>query len=401
MAPCPGGTAVTAIDAHPSPARRRTGLRVGFCCGWDPRDPNAWSGYAWSMRRSLMERGCDVVDIAPVDPLPRSIDWVRKAAARAAGRFYHWDREPAHLERMAAVIDGRCREERPDILFAPSSVPLTRVGTGIAKAFATDQVFPSLLHGYVRPPVGRYASLGLEQEREALATASFASFPSTWAVDQAVATCGADAGRTFLMPWGANLASEPTDDEVGHFLETRRHRRPCSLVFIGRDWRRKGGDIVLSTVHELERRGAPCTLTVIGTQPPGSLPRGTQVIPRLDRTRPEQGRLFASVMGKAHFLFVPSRAEAYGQVFCEAAAYGLPVVSTRVGGIPSIVADGETGFLLPPGSGPGAFADTIVRALADPEDCARIGLAARARYRDTLNWRAFGACLAAALEAAA
>ncbi len=392
---------MSSTGALPDPPIRATGLSVGFCCGWDPRNPNAWSGYAYSMRKALREHGCSVVDISPLEPEPDTADWARKVLARGSGRFYHWDREPAHLDRMAAIIDRRCREERPDILFAPSSVPLTRVKTPIPRAFAADQVFPSLLEGYVRPPAERYAMLGLEQEREALATASFASFPSAWAVDRAVTDCGASPDRMLLMPWGANLAAEPSEDEVQQLLEARRQRRPCSLVFIGGDWRRKGGDIVVSTVRELERRGTPCVLTVIGTDPPGPLPRGTRVIARLDKTRPEEEQLFASVMGKAHFLFVPSRAEAYGQVFCEAAAYGLPVVSTRVGGIPSIVVDGETGFLLPPGSGPGAFADTIERALTNPDDCARIGLAARARYRDILNWRAFGACLAAALEAAA
>ena len=94
---------------------------------------------------------------------------------------------------------------------------------------------------------------------------------------------------------------------------------------------------------------------------------------------------------------MPSRAEAYGQVFCEAAAFGLPALSNSVGGIPSIVVDGETGFLLTPGSPPRAYADTIEGALADPERYAGIGLAARARYRAVLNWRAFGERLMAAL----
>lgn len=375
--------------------------RVGFCSLWNSRDPTAESGYAFSMRRALMEYGCDLVDIAPVEPGPRPIDWARKLSARATDRFYHWDREPAYLERVASIIDRRCRDERLDVLFAPSSLPLSRVRAAIPKAFATDQVFPALLEGYVRPPAGRYARLGLQQERAALADASVASYPSTWAVDQAVTLCGARRERTFLIPWGANLGAEPSETEVAGFLERRRRHRPCSLVFIGREWRRKGGDLVVATVRELERRGTPCQLVIIGTEPPELVPRSTVVLPYLDKRRPDHARLFCTLLGEAHFLFVPSQAEAYGQVFCEAAALGLPALSNRVGGIPSIIADGETGYLLPPGSRPEAYAQTIEHALADPDRYTAMGLAARARYRAILNWRAFGERLAAALAAVA
>jgi glycosyltransferase involved in cell wall biosynthesis len=260
-------------------------------------------------------------------------------------------------------------------------------------------VFPALLEGYVRPPAGRYARLGLQQERAALTDASVACYPSAWAVDQAVTLCGACRERTVLIPWGANLVAEPSEAEVAAFLERRRRHRPCSLVFIGREWRRKGGDLVVATVRELERRGTPCQLVVIGTEPPEVVPRSTVVLPFLDKRRPDHARRFWTLLAEAHFLFVPSRAEAYGQVFCEAAAFGLPALSNRVGGIPSIISDGETGFLLPPGSRPEAFAQAIEHALGDPERYAGMGLAARARYRAVLNWRAFGERLAAALAA--
>lgn len=304
--------------------------RVGFCSLWDARDPTTASGYAFSMRRALLDHGCQLVDIAPVEPRPRPIDWARKLSARVTGRFYHWDREPDYMERVAAIVDRRCRDERLDVLFAPSSLPLTRVRATIPKMFATDQVFPALLEGYVRPPAGRYARLGLEQERAALADANVASFPSAWAVDQAVTRCGATRDRLLLIPWGANLAAEPSDEEVARFLERRRRRRPCSLIFIGREWQRKGGDAVVATVRELERRGTPCRLVIVGTEPPEPVPASTVVIPFVDKRRPDHARLLSTLLAEAHFLFVPSRAEAYGQVFCEAAAFGLPALSSRV-----------------------------------------------------------------------
>lgn len=376
-------------------------LRIGFCSLWDASDPNAWSGYAFSMRQALTGAGCEIVDIGPLAPRPRPIDWARKALARGSGRFYHWDREPWHLETVARAVERGCRETRPDLLLAPSSLPLTRVEAGIPRAFVTDQVFPALLDGYVRPPAARYARLGLAQERAALAGASLASFPSAWAVGQAVRLCGGDPARILELPWGANLPAEPSDAEVERFLDRRAGSGPCALVFIGREWRRKGGDIVLATVRELERRGVACSLTLVGCRPPEPAPASATVIAALDKRDPGDAARFTALLAAAHFLFVPSRAEAYGQVFCEAAAFGLPVLATAVGGIPSIVKDGVTGLLLPPGSAAASFADAIEEALADRGRHAAMGRAARARYLECLNWRVFGARLAGALAALA
>jgi len=62
----------------------------------------------------------------------------------------------------------------------------------------------------------------------------------------------------------------------------------------------------------------------------------------------------------------------------EAAAAGRPVVATAVGGVPDVVADGETGLLAPADDGPG-LGDALIRLAGDPELAARFGAAAPAR----------------------
>jgi glycosyltransferase involved in cell wall biosynthesis len=78
-------------------------------------------------------------------------------------------------------------------------------------------------------------------------------------------------------------------------------------------------------------------------------------------------------------LFVqPSREEAFGLVYAEAAASGIPVVATRVGGIPEIVLDGESGLLVE-SEDAGALATAIVELLSDPARRERMGESARRR----------------------
>jgi glycosyltransferase involved in cell wall biosynthesis len=73
---------------------------------------------------------------------------------------------------------------------------------------------------------------------------------------------------------------------------------------------------------------------------------------------------------------LPSISEACPNALLEAMTIGLPVVATRVGGIPALVEDGKTGLLVPPGD-PLSLARAIIRLIEDPGLAA--ALAARAR----------------------
>jgi glycosyltransferase involved in cell wall biosynthesis len=78
-------------------------------------------------------------------------------------------------------------------------------------------------------------------------------------------------------------------------------------------------------------------------------------------------------------LFImPSKAEGLGSSALYAMAYGLPVVATRVGGLPEVVAEEVTGWLIPPDS-PEALAQTIILASSDRERLLRFGGDARQR----------------------
>ena len=68
--------------------------------------------------------------------------------------------------------------------------------------------------------------------------------------------------------------------------------------------------------------------------------------------------------------------EVFGWMIAEAMAHGKPVVATRVGGIPELITDGVTGYLIGRGD-TGAMSDSILKLLADPELSARMGAAGR------------------------
>lgn len=75
---------------------------------------------------------------------------------------------------------------------------------------------------------------------------------------------------------------------------------------------------------------------------------------------------------------LPTRRDAFPTAVLEGMAAGLPVVASRVGGVPEMIEDGESGLLVAPGDA-GALADAVVDLLARPDECARLGRAARRR----------------------
>jgi glycosyltransferase involved in cell wall biosynthesis len=93
--------------------------------------------------------------------------------------------------------------------------------------------------------------------------------------------------------------------------------------------------------------------------------------------------------------------EGLGVVLLEAMSYGVPVIASRIGGIPDIVGDGATGLLVPPGDA-GALAAALERLAVDPSLRARLGSAGREHVRAQFSWDRIVArweeCYAAAMS---
>ena len=116
----------------------------------------------------------------------------------------------------------------------------------------------------------------------------------------------------------------------------------------------------------------------------------------------------AAILDSANVFITPSVYEPLGIVNLEAMALGLPVVGTATGGIPDVIVDGQTGYLVPieqmtDGTGtpldPERFehdmAERLIAVLDDEALAKRMGEAGLARARDSFSWDAIGAKTAA------
>jgi len=193
---------------------------------------------------------------------------------------------------------------------------------------------------------------------------------SHWIRQKILALNGLPPEKVRVVGAGSNLGPPWRENPYGD----RNLARP-RVLFVGRDWTRKGGPLLLQAwtivrkavpEAELHLVGAGTRLTnrrlgVVGypVLPPGQL-----------RERFLEASLFV----------VPTLWEAYGVVFVEAMSAGIPVVGPRRMAVPEIVRDGETGYLVDQDE-PELYAERIIALLRDQDRLIGLSRAAFARSK--------------------
>lgn len=201
--------------------------------------------------------------------------------------------------------------------------------------------------------------------------------------DSVVDFYGVPRERTSVVGGGANFVPLP---ELSH-----REREPV-VLFVGRDWHRKGGDRLIEAFRRVREQVPRARLQIVGTD---EAPRGEPGVEVLGvvRGRDKMAALYES----AQAFCLPSRYDPYGLAIAEGMAYGLPCIVTRVGALDEVVIEGETGLVVEP-EDVGGLSDAMVRLLADPSYAAQLGAAGRRRVETHQNWDAAVARMAPDLE---
>jgi glycosyltransferase involved in cell wall biosynthesis len=162
------------------------------------------------------------------------------------------------------------------------------------------------------------------------------------------------------------------------------------ILFVGVDWERKGGPVLVEAFRRLRRVHPEAELEIVGCTPDVREP-GCHVVGRIPLDAVSDHYLSATVF------CLPTRMEPFGIVFIEALAHGLPIVGTPIGAIPDLVEGGRTGCLVPPDD-PQALADALDRLLRDPALCRRLGSEGEALVRERYTWEATACRIANAVR---
>ncbi len=188
-------------------------------------------------------------------------------------------------------------------------------------------------------------------------------FPwSHWAAESMIHDYGADPAHVEVVPPGINLDLWQT--------EPRALTDDIHLLFVGGDFVRKGGDLLLDWAQQTRKRNWHLHLV---TRDPVPTPHpNIHVYYGLGPNHPDLIALYR----KAQLFVMPTRCDCYSLASMEAMASGLPVLLSQVGGTGDIIHDGETGYLLPPGDYD-ALVDRLEFLLSNPQHLGPMGIAAR------------------------
>lgn len=168
--------------------------------------------------------------------------------------------------------------------------------------------------------------------------------------------------------------------EPGEYERAEPHRGAPVIACIARLHREKNVALLIRAFARVHAEIPEARLVIFGDGPErGALERlaaalGLGSVVEFRGYVKDAGRR----CGDFDILAVPSSREAFGIAALEAMACGVPVIATRVGGLPELVLDGETGLLVPP-EDEKALAETLTGLLRDPERAARLGAAGRER----------------------
>jgi glycosyltransferase involved in cell wall biosynthesis len=308
-------------------------MRLALVCEYDPTDINSFSGtpyHFFQTFQSLCER-LELVRIPNHEASELPTMKMLKHFGRAASASL------AELDVDAVLCQGNS--------------PIPFIETDLPVAYWHDSTWSSLFRGHLSEVLDfatfskRYPDLKLWDEM-ALRRADCVIFAADWLVDVAMSDYGVNREKLAVVPFGTHHPA-CSEEAVLEWI-ARRSQEPCRLLFLGKDWRRKGLSSAMQLAEELNRRGVATALTTIGFDPtevakhPSSLVRHLGF---LDKREPAQSSRITDALSNSHFLVHPASFEAFGYALVEASAHGLPILGTRTTGLLTIVRDGHNGFL--------------------------------------------------------
>ena len=193
---------------------------------------------------------------------------------------------------------------------------------------------------------------------------------TAWAARSLRQVYDVDAGKLTTMPFGIigpEAVAERSDDRLP------------TIVFVGRQFKAKGGDLLLDIFR---RRFTGRAELVLVTQEPVAPTDGVTVI---DDMQQGDARLW-EILADADIFAFPSSIDQAPNAIIEAMAAGLPVIAVRTSGIQEMVVDGTTGVLIEPGDidGLGAALD---RLIDDGDRRRSLGAAGRQRFEQRYDAR--------------
>ena len=367
-------------------------MKISYVTDYNAADIRNWSGLGFYIAKTLSNQGNEIDYIGDLSHRAEMLYKAKKLLYRAVGKNYLWNREPAILKSLSRQATRKVREDS-DIIFSPGTLPVAFMNSRKPKVIYTDAVFAEMIdyYSFCTNLCSSTIRNGNLVEQHALDSCSLAVFSSEWAAQSAIKHYNTPAHKVKVVPFGANIECNRTTEDIKAIIKSKSSAK-CVLLFLAVEWKRKGGDKVMEVARLLNEGGLETEVHIAGirnlpmeTVPPYVINHGF-----ISKSTDEGKRKLDSLFEQSHFLILPSEADCTPVVFSEANSYGLPVISTKTGGIPSIVLDNINGHTFSLEDSPEKFANWIEDLFADRMSYEQLALESFNTYNNRLSWKAAG-----------
>jgi glycosyltransferase involved in cell wall biosynthesis len=370
-------------------------MNISYVSTYDAQNILNWSGLGYNIAKAL-ENQDNKLDYITVDYKFNLAQRLRsKFYNRILGRVLDLQRTPKRSKQFAHQISTKIKPDS-ELIFSPGTLPLSLLESKIPTVSYTDSTFAGLLGFY-----NDFENLSQETikhgnylEQQALNSITLAIYSSDWAAKTAIDNYHVDPSKVKVVPFGANIVSTRSLKDI-ETIVAGRDEKECHLLFIGVEWKRKGCDLAIEVAEALNRMGIKTTLHIVGIKqiPVTTLPEFVINYGFLSKNTPEGNLQLEKLFIKSHFLIVPSIAEAYGLVFCEANSFGMPSIARNVGGIPTIIKNDLNGQLFDLDINAQAYANYIQSMFTNKQQYSELARSSFNEYETRLNWKVAGAAL--------
>lgn len=257
-------------------------LKIAYVTTYDGTNVNNWSGLGYYISKTLKKYVGEVEYIGNLVSKKFLRNYIKKGYSMIIEKKHFYEDRTAEIGKFyAEQVEKQIKGKNYDIIFSPGSIPIAYLETNIPKIFWTDANFHGMIDYYFKNVSSLSVRDGNRMERRALDTSALAIYSSHWAADSAISYYKISKEKVKVIPFGSNVTNIPNRNELTHKLNEK-----IKLLFVGKDWVRKGGKIAFDTMKELNKRGIETNLTVVGCTPPKQfIDEKVIVIPFLDKNK--------------------------------------------------------------------------------------------------------------------
>jgi glycosyltransferase involved in cell wall biosynthesis len=379
-------------------------MKIAYVTTYDVQHPNSWQTYhggnygASHFIAKILTNQNIFIDY--LGPLQKTFPWLTRSKwlfyyHLFKKDYYSWA-EPIVCHNYANQVAKKLAHLDSDIVISPEgAIPTAYLECQQPIVLWMDTTLAELINFF--PHMSNLCQETKDNiykmEKAALQKCKLLIVTSEWAVETVVKTYGINRSKIQVIPRGANIEIKPerTLTDITELVKSRG-KKVCKLIYSGVNWQRKGGDIALNVAKQLNKTGLETELTVIGCQPVSEepLPSFVKTLGYINKYQPDGLSRMCKLIGDSHFLILPTRADTNPHVLVEANAFGVPCLTTKIAGIPTVIKDDINGKTFAVDGSVEDYCNYILKYFTHYHEYERLAISSFNEYLYCLNWEVGG-----------